>query len=53
VYVKAEGQTHEFTATAGVDLSSGTPITVTGVAGNGLVVAPQPTAAGEGGQQGV
>jgi membrane protein implicated in regulation of membrane protease activity len=41
VYVKAEGQTHEFSATASVDLASGTPITVTGVAGNGLVVAPE------------
>jgi len=40
VYVKAEGQTHEFTATASVDLPSGTPIVVTGTAGSGLVVKP-------------
>jgi membrane protein implicated in regulation of membrane protease activity len=52
VYVKAEGQTHEFSATASVDIASGTPVTVTGVAGNGLVVAPQAPAAGEGGQHG-
>jgi membrane protein implicated in regulation of membrane protease activity len=53
VYVKAEGQTHEFTATAGVDLASGAPIMVTGVAGNGLVVAPQQAPADEGGQHDV
>ena len=40
VLVKAEGQTHEFSATAAVDLASGTPVTVTGTAGTGLIVAP-------------
>jgi membrane protein implicated in regulation of membrane protease activity len=40
VLVKAEGQTHEFTATAAVDLPTGTPVTVTGTAGTGLIVAP-------------
>jgi membrane protein implicated in regulation of membrane protease activity len=39
VYVKAEGQTHELTATATADIASGTPVRVTGVAGNGVVVA--------------
>jgi len=53
VYVKAEGQTHEFSATADVDIASGSPITVTGVAGNGLVVAPQAPSAAQGGQRGV
>jgi membrane protein implicated in regulation of membrane protease activity len=52
VYVKAEGQTHEFTATATVDVPSGTPVTVTGVAGNGLIVAPAIVPASEGGTQG-
>jgi len=40
VLIKAEGQTHEFTATAAVDLPTGTPVTVTGTAGTGLIVAP-------------
>jgi membrane-bound ClpP family serine protease len=40
VLVKAEGQTHEFSATAAVDIATGTPVTVTGTAGTGLVVAP-------------
>jgi membrane protein implicated in regulation of membrane protease activity len=40
VYVKAEGQTHEFSATASVDIAAGTTVTVTGALGNGLVVAP-------------
>ncbi len=40
VYVKAEGQTHEFSATASTDITSGTPVTVTAALGNGLVVAP-------------
>jgi membrane protein implicated in regulation of membrane protease activity len=51
VYVKAEGQTHEFTATSTVDVASGTPVTVTAVAGNGLVVAPVHVPAVEGGTQ--
>jgi len=40
VLVKAEGQTHEFSATASVDIGSGTQVTVTGTAGTGLIVAP-------------
>ena len=38
VYVKAEGQTHEFTATSGEDIPNGSPVRVTGVAGTGVVV---------------
>ncbi len=52
VYVHAEGQTHEFTATSTVDVPSGTPVDVTGVAGNGLIVAPATQPATEGGTQG-
>ncbi len=40
VLVKAEGQTHEFSATASIDIATGTQVTVTGTAGTGLVVAP-------------
>lgn len=40
VLVKAEGQTHEFTATASTDVPAGTQVTVTGTAGTGLIVAP-------------
>ena len=39
VYVRAEGQSHEISATAGEDIPSGTPVRVTGTAGMGLVVA--------------
>ncbi|MBA2314230.1 MAG: hypothetical protein H0V87_02495 [Chloroflexi bacterium] len=52
VYVRAEGQNHELTATALVDVPAGTTITVTGVAGNGLIVAPIGAPTPEGGQQG-
>jgi membrane protein implicated in regulation of membrane protease activity len=50
VYVKAEGQTHEFSATASVDIQAGSSVKVVGVAGSGLVVAaatapPEATAA--------
>jgi membrane protein implicated in regulation of membrane protease activity len=38
VYVKAEGQTHEFSATAPTDIPSGTIVRITGVAGAGLIV---------------
>ncbi|MEK6719470.1 MAG: NfeD family protein [Chloroflexota bacterium] len=38
VYVKAEGQTHEFTATSGEDIPNGSLVRVTGVAGTGVVV---------------
>lgn len=40
VYVKAQGQTHEFGATAATDIPSGTTVRVTGVAGAGLIVEP-------------
>jgi hypothetical protein len=40
VWVKAEGQTHEFGATASVDIPAGSTVTVTGIAGTGLIVAP-------------
>ena len=36
VYVKAEGQTHEFSATSPRTSRSGRPVRVTGTAGNGL-----------------
>ena len=38
VLVKAEGQTHEYSATATVDIPAGTMARVTGVAGAGLIV---------------
>ena len=38
VLVKAEGQTHEFSATATADIPAGTMARVTGVAGAGLIV---------------
>jgi membrane protein implicated in regulation of membrane protease activity len=40
VLVKAEGQTHEFSATAAVDVPSGTAVRITATAGNGFLVAP-------------
>jgi membrane protein implicated in regulation of membrane protease activity len=39
VLVKKEGQTHEYSATATTDVATGTTVRVTGVAGNGLIVA--------------
>ena len=39
VLVKKEGQTHEFSATASMDVSAGTTVRVVGVAGSGLIVA--------------
>lgn len=48
VYVKAEGQTHEFSATASVDVPAGTAVRITGVAGPGLVVTPLDAAADPG-----
>ena len=59
VLVKAEGQTHEFSATATVDIPAGTVVTVTGAAGTGLIVAPlageapQPSSTDSGGSSGV
>jgi membrane protein implicated in regulation of membrane protease activity len=40
VLVKAEGQTHEFSATSRVDITAGTVARVSGVAGSGLIVEP-------------
>jgi membrane protein implicated in regulation of membrane protease activity len=40
VLVKAEGQTHEFSATASVDIAAGSAVTVVGTAGTGLLVEP-------------
>jgi membrane protein implicated in regulation of membrane protease activity len=47
VYVRAEGRTHEYSATAPSDIPVGAHVTVTGAVGNGLVVAliESPTAA--------
>lgn len=42
IYIRAEGQTHEFSATAAADIPAGRPVVVTGVHGNGLVVAQAP-----------
>jgi len=47
VYVRAEGQNHELSATASEEITSGTAVRVTGTAGMGLVVerlTPQPIA---------
>ena len=46
VLVKAEGQTHEFSATATVDVQAGTTARVSGVAGAGLIVEPVGSAGG-------
>ena len=46
VYVKAEGQTHEFSATAPTDVPAGTTVRITGVAGAGLIVEPLGPVAG-------
>lgn len=40
VLVKAEGQTHEFSATASTDIAAGSAVTVVGTAGTGLLVEP-------------
>ena len=54
VLVKAEGQTHEFSATSSVDIGAGTTARVSGVAGSGLIVEPATvaTAMHEGGSTG-
>jgi membrane protein implicated in regulation of membrane protease activity len=54
VLVKAEGQTHEFSATSSVDIGAGTVARVSGVAGSGLIVEPATVAmaAQEGGSTG-
>jgi membrane-bound ClpP family serine protease len=38
VLVKAEGQTHEFTATADHEIQAGRTVTITGTAGTGVIV---------------
>lgn len=38
VLVKAEGQTHEFSATADQEIAAGRTVTITGVAGTGVIV---------------
>ena len=40
VYLKAEGQTHEFRATASIDIPRGETVRITGVAGSGLMASP-------------
>jgi membrane protein implicated in regulation of membrane protease activity len=40
VLVKAEGQTHEFSATSSVEIVTGSVVRVSGVAGSGLIVEP-------------
>jgi membrane protein implicated in regulation of membrane protease activity len=40
IWVKAEGQTHEYGATASVEVPAGTSVTITGTAGTGLIVEP-------------
>lgn len=52
VLVKAEGQTHEYSATASVDIDAGTVARVSGVAGSGLIVEPVASAAGQPAQEG-
>ena len=40
ILVKAEGQTHEFSATASTDIPAGSAVTVVATAGTGLLVEP-------------
>jgi membrane protein implicated in regulation of membrane protease activity len=51
VLVKAEGQTHEFSATASADIPAGAVVRITGTAGTGLIVAliSEPPASGPAG----
>jgi membrane protein implicated in regulation of membrane protease activity len=51
VLVKAEGQTHEFSATASQDIPAGSVVRITGTAGTGLIVAviQEPSVTGEAG----
>ena len=56
VLIKAEGQTHEFSATSSVDIAAGSAVTVIGTAGTGLLVEPlaaRSAATGSGGTTGV
>jgi membrane protein implicated in regulation of membrane protease activity len=43
VYIKAEGQTHEFSATASTEVAPGATVRVTGTAGAGLIVEAMPS----------
>ena len=52
VLVKAEGQTHEFSATSPVDITAGTVARVSGVAGSGLIVEPIASTAASPAQEG-
>jgi membrane protein implicated in regulation of membrane protease activity len=45
VLVKAEGQTHEFSATSDQEIAAGRTVTITGVAGTGVIVREATTAA--------
>jgi membrane protein implicated in regulation of membrane protease activity len=45
VLVKAEGQTHEFSATAEQDIAAGRTVAIVGIAGNGLIVLEVPATA--------
>jgi membrane protein implicated in regulation of membrane protease activity len=51
VLVKAEGQTHEYSATASIDIGVGTVARVSGVAGSGLIVEPVTTTADQPAEQ--
>jgi membrane protein implicated in regulation of membrane protease activity len=51
VYVKAEGQTHEFSATASLDVPAGTTVRIMGIAGAGLIVAPSTASEPAGGDR--
>ena len=46
VLVKAEGQTHEFSATADTDIAAGRTVEIIGVAGTGVIVRETSTPAG-------
>jgi hypothetical protein len=45
VLVKAEGQTHEFSATADQEIPTGRTVTIIGTAGNGVIVRDEAAAA--------
>lgn len=47
VLVKAEGQTHEFAATADAEVAAGRTVTIVGVAGNAVIVRDEPVPASE------
>jgi membrane protein implicated in regulation of membrane protease activity len=45
VLVKAEGQTHEFSATSEQEIAAGRTVTITGIAGTGVIVRDEAAAA--------